>query len=143
MEPTTKEEMDYTLGNQLLAEFMGYEKVRVGYFDDEDPEDGETEWQRVNREWMDRVLLDEVGIYFVNVPLNAYYKEDELNYHKDWNILMEVWYKFRDLRFEEMRDQFMHSDWRTIIGHKIAYNSINDAYKSVIKAINWYNSTKQ
>lgn len=142
MEPTTKEEMNNT---QLIAEFMGYKKVRIGYYGISEKEDdaGESEWQTINREWIDEAGIESVGWYYVNVDENKWFEEDDLDYHKDWNKLMEAWYRFRDLRFKETRDELMHSDFKTIIGHRIAYNGIKEAYNNLVKAINWYNSAKQ
>jgi hypothetical protein len=75
---------------------------------------------------------------------NGYLKYDyELEYHKDWNKLIEVWYKFRDLTFENITHQFMHSDIKNVISHRICYEGINPTYKKIVLAIQWYNTTKQ
>lgn len=143
MEPTTKEEMGVLSNNRLIAEFMGYERVRIGYFDDDDPEEGETEWQVKNRAWMDEVEINSVGEYYVNVPAKEWVEEEDLNYHQDWNKLMEVWYKFLGLRFAGHNDQFKHAEIKTTVGYAILYGDINLAYQRLVEAINWYNSTKQ
>ena len=73
--------------NDLIAEFMGYEKVTIGFFHG----DSETQWQRENQDWMDRVGLDYVGDYYVNVSENKFYNISNAElWYGEWNNLMSV-----------------------------------------------------
>lgn len=65
---------------------MGWEHVTVGYFGEED----ETEWQRQNEDWMDKVGMDSIGDYWVNIQGNRFLPADSLCYHESWNELMPV-----------------------------------------------------
>lgn len=65
-----------------------------------------------------------------------------LKYHSHWNWLMKVWIKFRELRFEGIHEQFEHSEFKQNISHKICYGTMDDAFQSIVSAIQWYNSIK-
>ncbi len=88
-ENTEATEME-EIGNELIAKFMGYEKVRVGYWDDNDPDDGETQWQRDNNKWLEAHQIYNVGLYAVNLKENTWYHWEELNFHLSWDWLMPV-----------------------------------------------------
>jgi hypothetical protein len=51
-----------------------------------------------------------------------------------------AWEKFRDLRFEGTHEQFEHSEFKQNIAHHICYASIEEAFQSIVSAIQWYNS---
>ena len=76
---------------------------------------------------------------YKNCPDNELPK---MKYHSDWGWLIPVWYKFRDLRFDDFMDQFKHSDFKRLISHAICYEGIENAYNEICKAIKWYNSQK-
>ncbi len=68
----------------------------------------------------------------------------ELNYHGDWNHLIKVWHKFRDLRFDEFgKLNFEHSELKQLIAREICYGNIETAFKSMVLGVKWYNSIKQ
>lgn len=83
----------------------------------------------------------------------------ELHYHNSWSWLMPVLRKFNDLN---IHDEFIRKHWLTVKGHYgtrngkryVAYcdmvddvvtreYNINDAYKAISKAIQWYLSLKK
>jgi ABC-type Fe3+/spermidine/putrescine transport system ATPase subunit len=82
--------------NESIANFMGYENVTVGYYG----EDDETEWQRQNEEWMDKVGMEDIGNYWVNIKENRFYEVEELQYHSSWDWLMPVVQKIEASGFE-------------------------------------------
>jgi hypothetical protein len=144
LEPTTKEETEQVLANnRLIAEFLGYEKVRVGYFNDLDPEDGQTEWQVQNEKWMERMGMENVGNYYVNVLHDKWFECEDAAYHTDWNKLMEawdlcrakVWAKYMDYPSEYFKLQEKYAN-------KCIYPDVKEAYETLVEAIKWFNSTK-
>lgn len=86
----------YTIGyaNAVIAKFMGYEYITVGYAGSEE----ETEWQRNNEEWMNKVGIENVGRYLVNVKEDEWYPFDDINYHIYWDQLMPVIEKIHTLK---------------------------------------------
>lgn len=72
--------------NAIIARFMGYKRVEVGYSGTEE----ETEWQRNNEEWINKVGITLVGHYFVNVPNDEWIPCDDIHYHDSWDALMPV-----------------------------------------------------
>ena len=76
--------MTTTESNKLIAEFMGFEFVTVNYWGDPD----ETDWQKINAEWMDKVGMDSVGDYIVNVAEDKYHEWVDVAYHSDWNPMV-------------------------------------------------------
>jgi len=85
--------------NRAICEFMGWEYVRVGYFDskDGDIEYDESKWQVDNEHWMDKVGMENVGYYIVNVKENKWHQWDDVKYHSSWDWLMPVGKRIRDL----------------------------------------------
>jgi hypothetical protein len=63
-------------------------------------------------------------------------------YHTSWDWLMPVWYKIRDLRFDEPKLQLEHMKVKTPITHFICYGTIEHAFIEILAAITWYNTTK-
>jgi hypothetical protein len=64
----------------------------------------------------------------------------ELGYHSNWSFLIPVWYKFKDLRFENVGHQLEHSNFKTNIAYSICYRNIESAFQSIVSGIQWYNS---
>jgi hypothetical protein len=62
-----------------------------------------------------------------------------LHYHSNWEWLIPVWYKFRDLRFDDAKSQFKHADFKLNISYCICYRDIQSAFQSIISGIQWYN----
>lgn len=63
-----------------------------------------------------------------------------LCYHLDWNQLMPVWVKFRDLEIDEE----MFPDYDTLcigIKYSMAHGTIEEFFEEVVKAVKWYNET--
>ena len=119
MEPNTKEQTDYILvSNELIAKFMGYTVSHKRY-----PRNH--------------------GIGAPEIVDNQDCIREKLKYHRDWNKLIDVWFKFRDMRFPEVKHQFEHGEFKQLISHSICYSSIDETYRTLVDAISWYNSTKQ
>jgi hypothetical protein len=66
----------------------------------------------------------------------------ELRYHSKWDYLIPIWHKFRDLIFEDEKNEHNHSNFKYNISYRICYGTINDAFISIVSAIQWYNSIK-
>ena len=88
--------MDNIDNNDLIAKFMGYDKVTIGYFEGE----SETQWQRDNQDWLDKVGLENIGDFYVNVLENKFFTVygNELCY-REWNNLMKVIEKIEDMGY--------------------------------------------
>lgn len=72
---------------------------------------------------------------------------DNLQYQKDWNLLMEVVEKIENLGFEffvvESRCKIAHNtdhSIETIIDFEIIGTKIQATYKAVVEFIKWYNN---
>lgn len=133
-------EMDKT-----LAEFDGWSLGTVGYYGQRDGEiDDETDWQVENRAWLDQMEIESVGRYWVKIAENKYYEYHDLRYHKDWNLIMPVWVKFRDLRFDNESAEKGHSEWCGSLSWYL-YSSNEPARfcERLYYAITWYNSLKR
>lgn len=140
-------------GNKLIAEFMGYEKVTVGYFGSED----ETEWQCENEEWMDKNELESVGDYGVNIKDNKWFMWDDIKYDSSWDWLMPVLIKIEQ-EFDVVTS--IQINKYKNVGHKEIFGECNiclfagmdknivitDAslkieavWKAIVEFIEWYN----
>lgn len=126
-------------GCKALAEFMGYEIVEVDYVGT--PE--ETEWQKKHRDWMDEVELTSVGTYAVKVSENIWHEWEDMVYHDDFNLLMPVWYKFRDLQVSTFGHRNVLVEHMDKIAYAILRQSITEVFKALVEAIKWYNSLKK
>lgn len=150
-EPTTK------MMNEVIARFMGYEKVTVGY----SGTDEETEWQRSNEQWMDKVRLVMVGNYFVNVSEDKWFECEYIKYHSSWEWLMPVVEKIESI-YDSFHGYFgvhISSNSCCVQGTKLdtrpgkehyAYfnevvheTKIRAAHYAVYQFITWFNQQKQ
>lgn len=76
----------------------------------------------------------------------AEYKDcilEKTKYHSDWDELMPVWFKIRDLKFKEVKYEFEHADIKQNCVHAICYRNLQSAYHEIVNAIKWYNTIKQ
>ena len=110
--------------NQLIAEFMGFEKVKIGYFGWHD----ETEWQKQNEKWIDDNGLESVGDFIVSLDDNQWFYWGEVAYHSDWNWLMPVVHKIK----------FYYPDAEVNIT-----SDINELYKLVVNFIIKHNENRK
>jgi hypothetical protein len=140
--------------NRMIAAFMGYEFVTVGYFDTED----ETQWQRENREWMDEVGIEDVGDYFVDTKDNSWFPAEEADYHKSWDALMPVVEKIEKEGCEVVIGSQMEwiNDDQDIVWHQdvsicqdiqeicnvTAKTKIEAVYSAVLSFLKWYNENQ-
>lgn len=73
-------------GNKLIAEFMGLTIISIGYYGRDD----ESDFQRNNREWIDKVGIESVGDYAISMGTDYWFPIDEMPYHSSWDWLMPV-----------------------------------------------------
>lgn len=69
-----------------------------------------------------------------------------MNYHYDWNKLMPVWVKFRDLEFDRHTEKvkfLSHQVKCQDLRYHITDNLIKEAFEELSKAIEWYNTIKK
>lgn len=72
--------------NEAIARFMEFEFVTIEYFGTK----YESKWQVENEKWMNKVELDSVGHYWVNIKEDKFIPEHELDYHSSWESIMPV-----------------------------------------------------
>jgi hypothetical protein len=77
---------------------------------------------------------------YKNVPDNGL---PPMKYHSNYHWLIPAWQKFRNLRLEGIHEQFEHSEFKQNIAHHICYASIDEAFQSIVSAIQWYNQIKK
>lgn len=106
--------------NLLIAEFMGFEFVTVNYWGDDD----ETSWQKINAEWMDKVGMDSVGDYIVNVAEDKWQEWGDVAYHSSWEDLMPVWVKLNQGTISESCYITVHN--------LIDRGDINKCYQAIV-----------
>lgn len=118
--------------NYIITKFMGYDKVTVGYAGTEE----ETEWQRNHEEWMNRVGIEKVGDYIVNVNEDKWFEWNDVAYHREWNWLKPV--------IDEISQYILVHPERVkpVIDMKIVV-SIQAAHEKVYKFCKWFNQQKQ
>lgn len=64
-----------------------------------------------------------------------------LRFHTHWNWLMEVWYKFRDLKMPH-KLVGRHKEYKEYVSNSIINGTIETSYKKLAEAIEWYNEVK-
>lgn len=68
-------------------------------------------------------------------------------YHEDYNDLMRVWAKFRELRFEQSEMQSseyqIHYRYCTVIRKIMTDRTLPELYEALVKAVEWVNSLNQ
>lgn len=67
----------------IIARLLGFRFVTIGH----EGTPSETPFQRQHKDWLDKVELDEVGNYFVNVEKDIWYHSDEVDFEGDYNWL--------------------------------------------------------
>lgn len=91
------EQTDIKKREDAIATFMGYTLVKIGYFGTRT----KTKWQVDNEKWMDKVGLDNIGNFWVNIKEDKFIDADNegLHYHSSWDSLMPVIEKINQLRY--------------------------------------------
>ena len=71
-------------------------------------------------------------------------KAEALVYDSDYNDLMSVWFKFRDLKFElkQVKQRGNFAVFCQAIAFAICYESIEKAHELLSNGIKWYNENK-
>jgi hypothetical protein len=134
--------------NEVIARFDGWELITVGYFGKRGygDIDDETDWQVQNREWMDKVDLQNVGRYFVKIKEDKFIEYRDLKYHSDWNWLHRAWDKFHKWYSEDENYVRNHEVYEKFIAPMKRYmilGKIHMAHTLLFEAIQWYNQTTQ
>lgn len=105
-------DQEITLGTQVIAHFMGWRYIRNAK-------------QYVHR--------SSNGLEIV--------AEDKLQFHQDWNILMEAAGKFDDIYKKHKWDVSVRSKYNDLcddIDRAVSRYKIGKAFEHLVKAINWY-----
>jgi hypothetical protein len=121
----------------LIAEFMGFEKVSVGYFGVSQGGgvlEPETEWQRTHGDWMDKNDMESVGDYIVDVPNNKWFEWEEVRYNSSWDWLMPVVAKIT-------KTNPMNQAWYDV-KYPLTEGNIKIVYDRVVSFIKWYDQAK-
>lgn len=148
--------MNIDRGNKLIAEFMGFEKVTVGFFGTEE----ETEWQRENEDWLVHNELGSVGDYGVNVSENKWFEWKDIKYHTSWDWIMPVLIeietrldvvtsiqinRYKDVGYKQLFGETSvclfdldHDEIITDAGLKI-----DAVWEAIVKFLIWHNSKKE
>lgn len=136
------------LQNEVIAQFEGYEKVFVGYFDSEGNglDVDQTEWQLENEKWLEKVGIANVGWYAVNVKEDKWHEWENVKYHTSWDWLMPVVEQIRkgiSFRTFEIDYQLFYEDKKaSSIFHLYIYASRDTVHEAVHQFIQWYNQNK-
>ena len=134
LQPLSDEE-----GNKVIAEFMGYEKVKIGYFGT----DEETDWMRKNKKWMDEVGLDNIGDFFVKIDgiKSRWFYCEDAKYHSSWDELIPVLQKIRTINYGKMVTEVpeMETELNRRITENLRMLDLKATWLAVISYIVWYN----
>ena len=144
-------------GNKLIAKFMGYDYVEIGYYGSDD----ETEWQRKYEKWKDRVGMHSVGEYIVNIKKYKWHEWRKVAYNSSWDWLMPVVEKICPNKRGKDTNPVMITIMPFCNGCKMQYNwrlpsfvenmcdrieitreptLLIATWKVVVKYIKWYNN---
>lgn len=104
-------------GNRILAEFMG-----------------------MNLQWYKLGNSEDIEVIDSEAYIPEWWRAEELKYDSDWNWLMPVWLKFRDL---DIYDPLTFKLKWKISQEIIKTNSPLEVFKQLVKAVKWYNSIKK
>jgi len=127
--------------NELLAEFMGYEVVTVGY----SGTNSETQWQRDNEQFMEDIGIRSVGKYAIHKLDNSWEEFENLNYNLSWDCLIPVCAKWDSIPFEEFSDleRKRYLQLCDDLDNSVSCYEITYAYDQLVKNIKWYNEKNQ
>lgn len=96
--------------------------------------------------FMDAIAKEESDGWILmgrNAPVVGWYHGfDDMSYHKDWSWIMPVWYKFKDLQFENYTLWLRHDILCKAISEAILHFGPDPAVacKRLSEAIEWYNT---
>jgi hypothetical protein len=128
---------------EIISQFMGFEKIRIGYYGDHKSDWGETEWQVKNRDWIEKMGIDSIGDYVVNLSKNEYREWEDVAYDTSWDWLVPVVEKIENLNQASVDIYYncceiaIPDDMIRVDGH----SKIESTYKAVIEFIKWYNAS--
>lgn len=104
--------------NELIAEFHGWKKYKVG-------EKRTGQWHWTFQQWG-----------------KANFDSGSFQYHTSWDWIMPVWVKFRDLDFvEDSESDHKHMDWiNSLQWYLFSSDEPKRFAERLAYAIKWYNS---
>ncbi len=124
--------------NVDIAKFMGYTKVRVGYYGLDS-----TSWQVKNEAWCDKVGITNTGHYGVNVAANKWEHWHEFNYTSSWDKLQpayhKIWAASRKHKFDTDDNIRSTHAFRSYYHSAIDENNVEKAAEAVVEFIEWFN----
>jgi hypothetical protein len=121
-EPNNRREMTHEEKTRLIAEFDGWEFVPSH----KDYPNG-------------CFVIDSPSTIFPNEPRT----HEDFGYSTEYDCLMPVWHKFRGLRIESVKDQFIKSEKNENIRFALINGNIEGLFNALAEAIEWYNTTKK
>lgn len=146
-------------GIEKIAAFEGWQLVSIGYCGRRDGrDDDETEWQIANKGWLEKMGINSVGKYFVNIKEDKFieqfneHEEDNLNYYTNWNHMMRVVQhisKIQRGRFGftidpwsiDIFDYRQNPEKRIVQVHVDKDEPLNETYfHAVVAFIDWFNA---
>jgi len=102
-------------GNKIISEFMG------------------------NGAIANMVLIGSNGEISNPIPVGA-----SQDYHKSYDLLIPVWFKFRELHVKKQH-MYLFNEYKTnlqdVLVRDVALN-LSNFFNAMVKAIKWYNSVK-
>lgn len=124
-----------TESDKLIAKFIGLDFVTVGYFDDKETE---TKWQLKNENWMDKMEIQNVGDYLVNVEKNIAHsvQYDRQDYKNDWNLLIPVIEAIQEFEKKMIFEDF---DVSYTLDENLLSLDIEAVYNTVVEFAEYYN----
>ena len=104
-----------------------YKNTILGIFEGWEVDDNNNQWR----------------FLYKNEYLYSYSNAHEYwDYHESYDSLMRIWFKFRELRFESLKHEKQHYEYKSKIGLSLVVdNDISKPYNLLVEAIEWYNST--
>ena len=78
---------------------------------------------------------------------DMFWDVDEMKYHTSFEWLIPVWYKFKNLHFNDVKHEFEHAEWKRnidliLLCSETEKDALNDGFEKLVEAIKWYNQTQ-
>jgi len=104
----------------------------------------EIKYTKVIAEFMGYKYSSDKELFGVLVSPDGFpYLPDMLEFHVNYNKLMEVWQKLRDLKMNSTKAEMIHSIHKGKIAHAILNFTQKEAFNKLAEAIVWYNENKK
>ena len=115
------EQAEITQGNKLLGLFIGFE------FIDDDPKYYPDGYYQLNKGELGHLTITDF---------------EEYTFSEDWNLLHDVWGEFKNLKLP-LKHSLDHIEYMIMIKQAMGENWIKETFKTLVSAVQWYNSTKE